>query len=533
MNKESIKAVATILGALLFNILFWQEKMAINLLIFDVFLLGSVFYLYPGAIAKPTGRWLLVGHLVTLAAVVVHNTLLSKLAFHGTLLLLVAFTQYLHRSPWYALGSALLNMLLMVPTFAGGLLALRQRQAKGPGLRKAVRLLVLPMLIVLLFVVVYAFANRVFMQTLSDMGMAVQAFFGRFFSWFGWERLAFVLLGLFITGALLFSVKGNAFLRLDMAQQNGLQRRKRNMQRWRQTTAFDLLTVFMGRFASGMLALRNENTVGIISLALLNGLLLYINVIDIVYVWFGFTYSPNINLSKYVHEGAGLLIFSIVLAMLVLLFFFRGNLNFYRNNHWLRRGAYLWIVQNMVLAVSVLIRDYHYFVHMGMAYKRIGVVVFLILVLAGLLTVFLKIHYRKSNYYLLRVNAWVAVVVLVLGSCIHWDEWIAQHNLSQKGRIPVDVNFLLNLSDKTLPIIEQHKEVLDTAYLKAHNESPYIYNSYATPLQYFELRKLWFFEEQQRYSWLSWNVADAYVRKHLPTLALGSVSIPKNNANID
>ena len=107
--------------------------------------------------------------------------------------------------------------------------------------------------------------------------------------------------------------------------------------------SLDLLTLFMGRFANGIMALRNENTIGLISLVMLNILLLFINVIDIKYVWFGFTYTANVSLTKYVHEGAGLLIFSIVLAMLVLLFFFRGNLNFYKKNKWLRYLAYAWI----------------------------------------------------------------------------------------------------------------------------------------------------------------------------------------------
>src|SRR4029078_3225426 len=128
------------------------------------------------------------------------------------------------------------------------------------------------------------------------------------------------------------------------------------------------------------------------------------NCVDITYVWFGFTYNNDINLSEYVHEGTGLLIFSILLAMVLLLFFFRGNLNFYKQNKWLRAGAYAWLLQNSILAVSVLFRDYYYIQHYGLAYKRIGVLIFLAMVLMGLITVFIKIQKRKTAYYLLRVN---------------------------------------------------------------------------------------------------------------------------------
>ena len=78
------------------------------------------------------------------------------------------------------------------------------------------------------------------------------------------------------------------------------------------------------------MALGNENTVGIISLALLNILLFVINAIDIIYVWFYFNYSPDVNLKNMVHEGAGFTYIFYNTAVAVVLFFFRGNLNFYK-----------------------------------------------------------------------------------------------------------------------------------------------------------------------------------------------------------
>jgi hypothetical protein len=169
----------------------------------------------------------------------------------------------------------------------------------------------------------------------------------------------------------------------------------------------------------------------------------------------------------------------------------------------------------MVLVVSVLIRAKFYFMYFGMAYKRIGVIVFLLLVLFGLVTVFIKIRFAKTNYYLFRVNAWFAIGILVISSGIHWDEWIAEHNLARKTTIPMDVQFLLSLSDKTLPIIEKNKEVLEEDFLLKNSAVDFHYRGGITPKQYFEIRKKIFFETQQHYSWLSWNAADDYVKKHL------------------
>ena len=512
MKAATLKLILVTAGAVLFNIIFWQEKLAVNALLFDAFVLWSVFYLYPAAFTKPAMKWLLFAHVVALATVIVHNTLLSKMAFSVTLLLVVVFTQYLHRSVWYAAASAAGNYVLFIFSFLENIQQVKTTGIRSLGIRKALRFLIIPLMIAGVFFLLYAVSNAVFQDVIKDMGIAVENFFTRFFDWFSWQRFGFLLLGLFVTGGLLMKSNNNQFSEKDFTQHNDMWRRKNDLIKWKQSAMFDVLSLFMGRFANGIMALRNENTVGIISLFMLNVLLLFINAIDIVYVWFGFTYTPNLNLKDYVHEGTGMLIFSIVLAMLVLLFFFRGNLNFYKKNKWLRYGAYGWILQNGVLVISVLLRDYYYIQHMGLAYKRIGVLVFLTMVLMGLITVFIKIHQKKTAYYLLRVNGWFAIVLLVAASCVHWDETIASYNLARKNTIPVDVKFLLTLSDKALPLLEQNPDVLDSNTDTVKGEGEYLYRSVLTPRQLFEERKKNFTEEQQKLSWLSWNHTDAYVK---------------------
>ncbi len=524
MKTPTLKIVLLFAGTILFNIIFWQEKIAVNTLLFDAFILASVFYLYPAAFTKPAMKWLLLAHVVTLVTLVVHNTVLAKLAFSATLLLVVVFTQFLHRSVWYAAASAVGNYLLFVFSFLDDVRLIKKGEIQSLGIKKALRFLIIPLMIVAVFFLIYSFSNTVFKDVLNTVGIALQHFFARFFDWFNWERFGFLMLGLFVTGGLILKMKSNYFSEKEFGKHNDLLRKKNDLKKWKASAMFDLLTLFMGRFANGIMALRNENTVGIISLLMLNVLLLFINAIDIVYVWFGFSYSPSSNLTQYVHEGTGMLIFSIVLAMFVLLFFFRGNLNFYKKNKWLRFGAYSWIIQNAVLVISVLIRDYYYITHMGLAYKRIGVLVFLLMVLVGLITVFIKIHQRKTAYYLWRVNGWFAVVLLVAASCIHWDETIASYNLAHKSNIPLDVKFLLSLSDKTLPLLEKNQDVLQAKKEKVIGEGEYLLRSNLTELEIVEIRKKEFFEKQKTYSWLSWNVTDDYVKKHLSNPVITSLS---------
>ena len=522
MKTPAQKILLLITGAILFNIIFWQEKIAVNALLFDAFILASVFYLYPAAFTKPAMKWLLLAHVVTLVTLVIHNTVLSKLAFSATLLLVVVFTQFLHRSVWYAAASAVGNYLLFVFSFLEDIRQIKKGEMRSLGIKKALRFLIIPLMIAGVFMLIYSFSNAVFQDVVNSMGIALQRFFSRFFDWFNWERFGFLMLGLFITGGLILKMNSNYFSEKEFVKHNDLYRTKHNLNRWKQTAMFDILSLFMGRFANGIMALRNENTVGIISLVMLNALLLFINAIDITYVWFGFSYTANLNLTQYVHEGTGMLIFSIMLAMLVLLFFFRGNLNFYKKNKWLRYGAYGWILQNAVLVVSVLLRDYYYIVHMGLAYKRIGVLVFLLMVLMGLITVFIKIHQRKTAYYLWRVNGWFAVGLLVAASCVHWDETIASYNLAHKNTIPLDIKFLLSLSDKALPVLEKNKDVLDEKNTVLYDLGDGISTTALTPRDIFDMRKKEFFEKQKMYSWLSWNATDAYVKRNLSNPAITS-----------
>jgi hypothetical protein len=515
MKSDSLKTTLVITGAMLFNIIFWREKLGVNTVLFDVFIIASVFYLYPSAIKNDSCKGLAFGHLITAAMVLLHNTMLSRIGFSITLLLFVSFSQYIHRSVWYAGGSAILNYVLAIPNLFRHLKSINGRNFNLSGLSRPLRMLLIPFVLLTVFFVIYAFANTIFSNIASDVASAVQDWFANIFHWFSISRFFFFLLGIIITAGIILKVKSNYFSAVDIRQKDDLLRKKHNFKKWRESSYSDLLSAIIGKASTGMLAIKNEFRIGFTSLLLLNILLLFINFLDIKYVWLGFTFSEDVRLSAYVHQGAGLLIFSIILAMLVLLFFFRGNLNFYQGNKSLRYGAYLWIFQNLFLVVSVFIRDYYYISHFGLAYKRLGLLFFLVMVIIGLLTVFAKIHFKKTAYYLLRINAWAAIFLMVAASTVHWDYNIAKYNLEKKSSIPLDVPFLLSLSDKALPLIEKNKDALK----EDRHQWLYDVHTYTgiNAIGFLEYRKNKFFIEQQHYSWLSWNAADAYVNRQLKT----------------
>ena len=513
MKKEPSKILFTLGGALIFNFIFWQEKPGINIILFDVFICSAIAVLSPYSLKNSNSRWLLAMHIATAAMVLIQNTLLSEVGFVVTLLLFASFSQYHHRSIWYATGSSMLNYLLAVPNFFRELMQENNSHESKPTRLRSFRVFLIPIAIVGFFIIIYSSANNVFSGILLGIVTSITNWLAHFFDWFPLERFVFFFLGIIVVSGLLLRNKRTYFSDRDMKRKNNLSRTKTSYKKWKESVWVDLLSIVAGKASAGLLALKHEFKSGLLSLVLLNVLLCIINCIDIKYVWLSSRFSKSAGMAAYVHEGAWLLIFSIILAMLVLLFFFRGNLNFYKKNKWLRYGAYIWILQNSFLVLSVFSRDYFYIAHYGLAYKRIGLLFFLTMVLGGLITVYLKIYYTKTIYFLLKINAWIGLVLLVSASTVNWDIMMVRYNLSRQSTIPLDVPFLLSLSDQTLPLIQKNKEVLEKTPTASYK---YYYNGAAyNAAEFFELRKKTFLIQQKNYSWLSWNIADASTKKEL------------------
>jgi hypothetical protein len=280
----------------------------------------------------------------------------------------------------------------------------------------------------------------------------------------------------------------------------------------------DLLEVIsenlMGRFGKGMMALKNMNTVGLISLLLLNILLLVVNIIDMTYIWFGFEYTKDVDLYKMIHQGTDMLIISILLAMSIVIIFFRGNLNFYRRNNSLKYASYAWLIQNSILVISVLIRDYYYINQTGLAYKRIGVLFYLVLVMVGLATTFWKIYKKKTTYFLFRVNAWAVVVLMVSATTVNWDELIASYNFSHSNKILMPVDYMVTLSNKALPLLEKHADILEDQIRKQKQLGfPSTVCEGCVRTKLLE-KQIDFTKEQESLTWLSFNLADAAIKEY-------------------
>lgn len=525
--NTTIKFGFIITGSLLFNMLFWKEKMAINAILFFVFICVGILQFYPKSHNNRKVRWLFLATLLSLAMVVLHNTLLSKIAFVISLFLMASYSQYSNNSLLYAGASIFQSVLYFIPAFYNSITQLFPFKHRKFGIAKKLHLFIFPIVIVGIFFVVYLMANKVFANVAERMANKINDVFAHLLNWVEPQRLMFSILGLLICGGLLVRYIKAPLEEAELTKNDSLKRTRKN--KTDNGIIADMALVFMGKLSTGTLALKSEYKSCILCLILLNALLFLVNTTDVIYVWFGFNYTHDLNLTKLVHEGAALLVISILLAMLVVLFFFRGNLNFFAKNKYLKTLAHVWILQNAILAFSVCVRNFYYIQHMGLAYKRVGLVFFILLVFIGLTSIIYKINKIKSTYYLWRINAMAAFIILVLSTCIDWGVAITNYNIHAftNNKKNIDINFLIQMNDHVLPLLENNKSWILKSTVGAESLKFYAVDSSRNKIvdddiidncTILKKRIADFYKGKKEYSWLSWNWADKNTSQELAKL---------------
>jgi hypothetical protein len=214
-------------------------------------------------------------------------------------------------------------------------------------------------------------------------------------------------------------------------------------------------------------ALAGEYRQGVITLVLLNVLILFANVTDLSYLWITPGELTAATLSEYVHVGTDSLTISILLAMGYVLYFFSGNLNFYRGGGLLRKLTYYWLAQNAFLALSVGLRNYYYVSAYGLAYGRIYVAFLLLLILFGLFTLFRKVKFRLSFTYLLQANGLALWFFLIAYGAVNWAGIITRVNLRQPNERIDWVYLIKEIDERNTYLLSDHYRLVPQKYSRA------------------------------------------------------------------
>nr|HMT11362.1 DUF4173 domain-containing protein [Ignavibacteria bacterium] len=501
------RILMTIILLVVFNFLFWGEKLGVNLFIFFFLGIISMIMLNEDNIKNKNVITSLFALLFSLGMVIVNNSFYSKFS---SVICFMMFTGFIHQPALKTTYSAVFTAVADFVIFPYNVYSeLKYSATKFKPVRvflKFSRLALIPVIFFVIFYAIYAYSNPVFNSYSVSFWDTIGKYLYDIFINYPLLRFFYLLFGLMVIMAFIYNRSIRIFSEVDNAYHDTLQRSKvfKVHSRTKPVVKSHLMyTLFSYRFKFNSLKL--ETKMGIVLLGMTNALLLMLNVIDIQVTWLGFNAGEIENLAYYVHEGTYYLIFSILLSMAILLVIFRGSQNYLAKNRILKFLAYAWLAQNAFMAISVALRNIYYIeFYYALSYKRIGVMIFLLLTLFGLGTMFVKIYARKTTSFLFKINSTAVVAVLLLMSSFSWDKTIAEFNLSNPDRSKIDIDYLLKLSDDALPVLDAHKELLDKEYL----QYSFIFSDYTNGLDEYKRRVHRFIAEQKRYSWLSWNLSD-------------------------
>lgn len=500
--KKPLNLTVVLLSAILFTLLFYKKTLGLNLFIFEAAILGWLYFSKQFELKRINVVTAFYGVLLTSIFTVIHHTTLS---FVVNFILFFTFIGVIMapqiKSILNSLGCSFSNIFASIGEFFQRIGGKSKTNKKVRFKLWRFRIFLIPLLIIVLFSLFYSWANPKFGEIMSSIWFAISDSITAFLDIIEFSIVVTFILGLLISIYALVRSKNKHAVDRDSEASEELIRRKRD----KENTA-------------GNLGLLNEYRSAVFLFISLNVLLFGLNIMDINHVWLNFQWEGQL-LKEFVHDGTYILIVAIIISILLVLYFFRANLNFYKKNKSLKILTYIWIGQNVFLAISVGVRNWYYIQYFALAYKRIAIIFFLILTIYGLYSVYKKVKGAKSRYYLTKSNAYVWIIVLVISSGFNWDNIIAKYNFGNSKKSFVHLNYLSKLSNSALPYLDQPKDELEKVDNKQGIEFAFNFKSslnsyrriYLGVDEYIweiKMRKIIFKLEWESKGILEWNYAE-------------------------
>lgn len=401
----------------IFTLLFYKEGVGLNLALFSLVLIGLIVY---QANNKSLFFKLLTGTaLLSTCAFAWYGDIASFIAVFLSLI----FLQFQNKNSHIKLIQTIPIVMVNAITSIGRPFIFSQWFPKpkigNDTAKKIIAYFLIPTIFIVVFFVAYSFGSDTFSSIfIYELDLDL------------WQLILIVLLGFYISFSFWnyfvpeYSDKINIKLENDFSQES---KNKNNR-------------------SFSFLDLEFERKSGEISLILLN-IMLLVFIATYNYEQF-FKVETVSNLSAAIHDRVNAVIISIIMAVGVILFYFKGGFNFDTKATLLKLLAKIWIGLNGILIISSAIKNSEYIMQYGLTYKRLGVYAFLGITLSGLIFTYFKIKKQKTNAYLFNQMVLCLYGLVLLCAFFNWGNLITTYNISvNKG---VDAYFLsrLNFNDE-------------------------------------------------------------------------------------
>lgn len=456
------KIISFILLTLLFNVLFYEQYIGVNIALFQtaVFLLFGIPKKF-----KFTKEQITVSLLSFGAAL---GCLLygSFIAFGVYVLSFLIFISIIHEAKLSYFSGSLLGALSLTVSSINQLFTPREKTAESEGKTKKridPFLLMGVFGIFAIFLGIYALSNPLFGDLLAKINL----------DFISIKWVFFTLISAYFLFGIIYFLKEKSIITWDLNNK----------------------TTLTNESNEGLFKNIDLIKAGVLLFGLLNFLLLFVNGLDIFYYFIKPELLEGVNFSKALHQSIGAIITSVIFAISLILYFLKNRLNFDSRNKYLIRFIYVWIIQNAILIFIATYKNAIYIDNYGLTFKRLGVYIYLTLTIIGLIITTIKVIKLKTNWYIFKTMSFVFVLFFVLYSNVNWEKVIINNNIKalKEREVYLDTYYLMRFSKNSIP---------DLIKIKEENLIP------ATEKEDFERRlnkKIKHYIQTRKYDWQSWH----------------------------
>ena len=289
----------------LFTYLFYEQIQGYNTIVFSAILIGLVAHTHPALLVQRQWQKSAFVQLILAFAVAWHGLGWASFMYTGSLLVFIGFTM----APQSTVIGAWLNGFLSVIVVSfldnyskikSGITLLFQPLWRYKSPRKP-SLYLMPFSITVVFYGLYCWANPDFWLDLAWIDVKIDVWL-----------VGFVLLGGVVLCPLFFVGNGKLPFTESPYYENLVRTKKRNI-----------------KIKVGTLALKYEYRQAVILFLMLNTLITAFLVFNVAQLLLPVLQQPTKGFSEQVHEGINALLISIASAIALIVYFFRGNQDFY------------------------------------------------------------------------------------------------------------------------------------------------------------------------------------------------------------
>ena len=441
-----MKNLITLISAILFSTLFYKQNIGLNLLLFSIITIVVLTLKNKQIFRNKSTTFIAISYLITAIFVFIYK---SNLAILANIIAFITFIGSVseHKSSIYV------KWINGIYTVVVSYFSMRY-DIENTGVKKEkkekidyvywLKIIGIPSIILIIFINLYRNGNPMFDELISKID----------FSFINFQWILFTALGYYLFYNISNPIQIEPATYEDLNIGNDLENKTLK--------------------PASTKELVNENQLGIILMTSLNALIILFLITDVLYLSELHQMVAS-QLSEQVHNGVNALIFSNVLAIVIILYFFRGNINFFEKNKGLKNLTFVWIFLNLTVVIITTIKNIEYINSFGFTYKRIGVLFFLIATSVGLITTFIKVTKIKNLWFLFRKNIQIAFVILILSATINWDKTITYYNINNADQM--DLKYLIDLSDNNTFLLKDYieKNKIESKSTSRINEKQYQY----------------------------------------------------------